>query len=653
MNVGTVIGQELAPGQFLTDVDLDWGGAPKELLKLLPTSRCAFGRPSKLISHVFYATPERLPSVTNVKYKDPIDKSIIYVELFGGHLQHYVMVPPSIHSPNEELRFVHGDDWDIPGLVSVEELQKAVRNYAIACCLYRHLGHRGLLHHARLSLAGFLMKEGLSAAETEAIGVTVSVACGNDSRDFKLAVETTAAHLEAGNKRIQGKTALIEALGDVGKAVVAQIKSFIHESEFDLDEKGKIISTSVGNIRLALDKLDTELSFNQFSQKIFIKNGRAAALLDDAAWIPLWIKIDERFRFRPSENLFLNVLRDTAWKNEFHPVREYLDKLVWDGKPRLDTWLIHYGRAKDTPFIRSVSAKILIAAVRRVRAPGCKFDEILVLESGQGKAKSSAIQALCPDYRWFSDDLPLGASAKEIIEATAGKWIIEASELHGNRGKEAEHLKAFLSRQVDGPVRMAYDRTSTEVARQFILIGTTNQAMGYLKDPTGGRRFWPVRVGEFKIEELVRDRDQLWAEAAYRERGDASKGIEPASIRLEREYWEEAAKAQESRTFIDPWEDAIEEFIGDSDVVPCGPLWSVLEFHRANARNNRDAMRIKDIMQRFGFKDNPRIYVRDEKGVVRQQRCWVKDPDNLPSIVEWSLPEYLKSPDGSGERGDM
>ena len=111
------------------------------------------------------------------------------------------------------------------------------------------------------------------------------------------------------------------------------------------------------------------------------------------------------------------------------------------------------------------------------------------------------------------------AAAAEVSERTAGKWIIEAAEMHGNRGREAEQLKAFLSRQIDGPVRLAYGRMPTMIARQFVMIGTTNASAAYLKDSTGARRFWPVCVQRFNVDALVRDRDQLWAEAATREAG--------------------------------------------------------------------------------------------------------------------------------------
>jgi len=183
--------------------------------------------------------------------------------------------------------------------------------------------------------------------------------------------------------------------------------------------------------------------------------------------------------------------------------------------PRLNTWLIDWAKAEDTPYTRAVSAKPLLAAVRRVRRPGTKFDEMLVLEAPQGYNRSSALRILAVNDDWFTDDIPLNADSKVVIERLSGKWIAEASELKGMRRGDVEHLKAMLSRQVDR-ARLAYDRTPTEYPRQSIFIGTTNSAT-YLRDMTGDRRYWPVAVERFDLEALKANRDQLWAEAAHRE----------------------------------------------------------------------------------------------------------------------------------------
>ena len=135
----------------------------------------------------------------------------------------------------------------------------------------------------------------------------------------------------------------------------------------------------------------------------------------------------------------------------------------------------------------AVGALILIAAVRRIRQPGCKFDEMLVLESPQGTDKSQALRVLAINNDWFSDYLPLNAKPQLVIEMLHGRWIVEAGELTGLKKADIEHLKAFLSRQIDRS-RMAFGRLLKEYPRQCVIFGSTNLTE-YLRDTTGNRRF--------------------------------------------------------------------------------------------------------------------------------------------------------------------
>src|SRR5262249_7936760 len=177
--------------------------------------------------------------------------------------------------------------------------------------------------------------------------------------------------------------------------------------------------------------------------------------------------------------------------------------------------LTTYGGVEKNDYTRAVGTLWLVAAVRRVRQPGCKFDELLVLGNPtQGTDRSTALAILAVKEEWFTDDLPLNVEGKRVIEATQGKGIIEDAELNGLVRAEVEHLKSQVSRQVDHG-RLAYAHLPSDVPRQFIPAGTTNPSSGkYLKDDTGNRRFWPVRCGRFNTPTLRRDRDQLWAEAA-------------------------------------------------------------------------------------------------------------------------------------------
>jgi hypothetical protein len=312
------------------------------------------------------------------------------------------------------------------------------------------------------------------------------------------------------------------------------------------------------NIRLALRTMGVELRYDLFQGRALIKglDGYGPAL-DDAAVTHLYLEVDRLYHFRPGKEFFWDVVTDGARSHAFHPVREYLahQEALWDGQSRIDDWLIEYAGAADTPFVRAVGRIVLVAAVRRVRDPGCKFDEMLVLEDvRQGSEKSTALSILAVQPDWFSDDLPLNADTKRVIESLSGRWIVEAGELKGMRHGEVEHLKALLSRQVDRS-RMAYGRLVQEVPRQCVIIGTTNSSV-YLKDTTGNRRFWPVEVNGIDTPALRRDRDQIWGEAAALEAAGES-------IRLPQELWLAAAQEQEQRLVEEPFVETLRDVLGD------------------------------------------------------------------------------------------
>lgn len=363
--------------------------------------------------------------------------------------------------------------------------------------------------------------------------------------------------------------------------------------DFSRDKDGKVYANHQGNVRLALRKLGVSVRHDAFADRMLIAGlPERGPNLDDAALDRLWLAIDERFGFRPALEFFNKVVMDEARNARFHPVRDYLDALRWDGTPRLDRWLAVYGGADDTPYTRAVGALVLVAAVRRVRQPGVKFDEMLVLESAQGTNKSSALRALAVRDEWFVDDLPLNAEGKVVIERLAGRWIAEAGELKGMRKGEVEHLKAFLSRQED-TARLAYGRLPVIVPRQCVIVGTTNSER-YLRDLTGNRRFWPVRVEGFDLDRLRADVDQLWAEAAERE-------ATGESIRLDPALWAAAGEEQDARRVEDPFALALSLALGDqTGKISAHAVWDVLRIPVGQRTQEHNA-RVGDAMRELGF----------------------------------------------------
>ena len=287
-----------------------------------------------------------------------------------------------------------------------------------------------------------------------------------------------------------------------------------------------------------------------------------------------------------------NVALDCA----SHPVRDYLNRLEWDGVPRLGTWLTTYTGAQDTALTRKFGELTLKAAVARVTNPGVKFDSILVLEGTQRAGKSSTVRALAGND-WFDDSVKLGDDSKIMQEKTRGKWIFEISELGGLRKSGVEDVKAQISKQSDR-ARPAYGRRATELPRQFIMIGTTNDDK-YLLDPTGNTRYWPVKTGVFDVPALRRDRDQLWAEAVVRYGADPSL-ILPEALRGD------ATAAQSSRLQQDPIVDALEDLLRDFDNhrVATDDLWAAIGARDVVKRGATQGKSIANAMRKLGWTDS-------------------------------------------------
>lgn len=262
--------------------------------------------------------------------------------------------------------------------------------------------------------------------------------------------------------------------------------------------------------------------------------------------------IRHRYGFDPNKQNTSDACQFLCLKNQFDPVLDYLDELQWDGTPRLNTWLTRYLGAADTEFNRAVSRLSLIAAVRRARHPGTKFDQIVVLEGPEeGKGKSSAVRILAGPEN-FSDQKILGVDDRMQQELLEGVWLYEISELSGMNKAEVEHVKAFASRDEDR-ARPAYGRFRVNIKRRTIFFASTNRT-DYLISDTGNRRFWPVATGHIDLVGLQCDRDQLWAEAALREaRGE--------SHLLPEKLWGAAGEQQTSRMAADVWSEAIVNYL--------------------------------------------------------------------------------------------
>jgi hypothetical protein len=291
-----------------------------------------------------------------------------------------------------------------------------------------------------------------------------------------------------------------------------------------------------------------------------------------------------------------------AQECRFHPVRDYLESLEWDRTSRISNLFPNYFGADDTDYTKVVGSMFLIGMVARIFEPGCKLDHLPVIEGPQGILKSTACRIL--GCKWFSDNLPDITAGKDAAQHIRGKWLLEIPEMHALNRAEATQLKSFISRQVER-YRPSYGRKEVHEPRQCAFAGTTNHDT-YLRDETGGRRFWPIKAGRVNIAALERDRDQLFAEALARYREGAhwwpDKDFERTAIMPQQEARYEADDAWEA--LIDGWLRGPEQ-AKFGKVAIGGIARNVLGFEKSRI-GTADQRRIAKILTSLGWQRLPK-----------------------------------------------
>jgi putative DNA primase/helicase len=324
-------------------------------------------------------------------------------------------------------------------------------------------------------------------------------------------------------------------------------------------------------------------------------------------------------------------LRDAALKvaveRARHPIREYLKGLPeWDGVKRLDTLLITYLGAEDSEYVRAVTRKALVAAVARVTEPGIKFDQMLVLNGAQGIGKSTLFSKL--GGQWFSDALSIADMRdKTAAEKLQGYWIVEIGELAGIKKVDEETLKSFLSRQ-DDKYRAAYGYAVEDHPRQCIIVGSTNKTTGFLRDLTGNRRFWPVKVpGSDGLKPWdLKDVDQIWAEALVRYKAGEK-------LFLEGELEQTAQRIQTDALESDDREGLVREYL--DKLLPTN--WDELELSERRSFIRGD-----------GFSDGLKGEVKREMVCTLEIWCELfgKEPSAMRKIDSYEINAILRKIEG-------
>lgn len=356
-------------------------------------------------------------------------------------------------------------------------------------------------------------------------------------------------------------------------------------------KNGRLINTS-NNLNQILkceyvmgkaNPLHNTFVFDEFAQEAVIFNelpwtrNRSGTSVRDTDSEELSYYLSEKYGLEYGDKRLMTAILTVSKRQSQHPVRNFLSGLEWDGKKRLENWLTKWCGVKDNMYTRAVAKKVLVAAVKRVFEPGCKFDNLMVLEGPQGCRKSTLLKVL--GKNWYSaPHINLNSLAEGKADAITncfGSWIIEMEEMASVCQADEKVMKKFLSTAED-TLTLKYDRLKSTFKRQFVMVGTINlKGDGrYLRDITGGRRIWPINVGKTKrrpidIEKFEKEVNQLWAEAYMLYKEDYPLFLSSQEERL-------AEKEQKMRTVkyqgLDIVEDWVIENLKDTERVHCSTI---------------------------------------------------------------------------------
>jgi len=397
----------------------------------------------------------------------------------------------------------------------------------------------------------------------------------------------------------------------------------------DLDNVIDILSHS--------DRWQGVLAYEEFSQKVRKLRAPPYEGGTDGEWLEhddvlLTDWFGRTWSITPRRDVICDAVAAVARRNSYHVVRDYLRKLEWDQKPRVRTWLVDYLGVEDSPYARAVSYKWLLGAVGRVMEPGCKMDNVLILEGAQGAGKSRSIKMLFGEE--WSMEANISLNDADAVEVLGGKWAIELAELDALNKSDSAAAKRWITTQAD-VYRPKYARRAIRVPRQFVVVGTVNLD-AYLKDETGNRRYWPVRVQPWiALASLRSDRDQLWAEACSMYSEWAAENAEaggelptPWQVLDDEKAMFEVEQA--ARYEGDMFESVIAEFVLQRDSVTMEDIaFDCLKIETASKITKPDQRRIGAAMKALGWERK-----RETKGARRWY--YVRPP--VPPIRPASAP---------------
>ncbi len=371
--------------------------------------------------------------------------------------------------------------------------------------------------------------------------------------------------------------------------------------QLERNERGIPLSTARNALVLVRNNpVTSTLRFNEFNNTV----EWAGLPLKDSDIIHIRAALNDSYRAAFPKDLVFDAVIAIAEVRRYHPVRDYLTNLQWDGVPRLSSLFgAYFITPERKPLYEAASRCFGIGAVARVFEPGAKLDTYPVLEGKQGIFKSSGIAALVPEKAWFSDTrIDLGS--KDAYISLNGKWIYEVAELDSFKGWGSTRLKSFVSSASDS-YRPPYGRLLQNVPRQTVFVATTNDS-DYVSDSTGERRKWPIPVNSVDIAALYRDRDALWAEAvvAYRAKEQWYLDDEMAAQMAEAAQEKQEADPLDERLYDDVMHKllAMAEAPGtELGYLSVGQIYEAIQSDSTKA-GPHERRRISDSLRRLGFK---------------------------------------------------
>jgi virulence-associated protein E/bifunctional DNA primase/polymerase-like protein len=516
----------------LVDIDLDWheaAAAAEVIFDDLPS----FGRSGKPRSH-------RLATCSDIKSKKFLlpqsladhpkvagqqDHQMCIAEIRGGGS--YTVFPGSEHQTGQKVEWTDAASDNVASIPAIEAgvLRKKMGLLSFTSFCMRVFPPAGVRCDFMMAVAGALARAGYGADMIQRIVQSIGVFNGDegDNEAWRVASDSVAGKLKEGEE-VTGLPTLVKILG-LDDAVLKWCRDMLGtkadvtggrwpDGQHDENKPKRGILNTIeaiarGGIKCTWDDFRKKEYWFGHDHKSF--DGEVS----DAAVTVARRNLHKGFGLYPTAEQMREAITCACRDNMTNPVLDYFSGLRWDGQPRLDKMLHKILGANDTPLNTAFGVKMMCAAVRRAKHPGCKFDHQLVLQGGQGVRKSMFCEDLAVFPDLFTDAGDLSADIKQQMEVGLGKQIIEFPEHAGHSRAMRDKNKANLTRKVDR-ARMAYAHYASDTPRQWVAIATVNPG-GYLNDPTGERRYWHVSATSYNRDVFLAQKDQIYAEAVARE----------------------------------------------------------------------------------------------------------------------------------------